>query len=138
MKRNPALALGVLATLAAAAMWHGPGGAAARFTTTAERTMRITLDHYEMPGVGVRMQRGPLTRILRFDGPADDFQRGEILRIGREVPGVADTAWAGRPAPRALPLLAEAMLMALACFAIGAVLAYVAALRRRARDAIYE
>lgn len=138
MKRNPAIALGVLATLAAAAMWHGPGGAAARFTATAERTMRITLDHYEMPGVAVKLQRGPLTRRLVFAGPADAFQRSEILRIGREVPGVADTAWAGRPTQRALPLLAEVMLMALACFAIGAVLAYIAALRRRARDAIYE
>ena len=54
------------------------------------------------------------------------------------MPGVADTYWAGpREPPRALPLLAEVMLMALACFAIGAVLAYIAALRRRARDAIY-
>ena len=137
MKRNPALALGFLATLAAAALWHGPGGAAQRFTSTAERTMRITLDHYEMPAVAVKLQQGPLTRTLRFDGPADAFQRSEILRIGREVPGVANTAWAGRPAPRALPLLAEIMLMALASFAIGVVLAYIAALRRRARDAIY-
>ena len=137
MKRNPALLLGILATLAATAIWHGPGGAAARFTATAERTMRITLDHYEMPAVAVRLKRAPLTRILRFDGPADPFQRSEILRIGREVPGVAATAWADRPAARALPLLAEVMLMALACFAIGAVLAYIAALRRRAEEAIY-
>ena len=137
MKRNPALLLGALATLAAASLWHWPGGAADRFTATAERTMRITLDHYEMPGVAVRLQRDPLTRTLRFNGPADGFQRSEILRIGLEVPGVADTAWAGRPAQRALPLLAEVMLMALACFAIGAVLAYIAALRRRAEEAIY-
>lgn len=138
MKRNLALTLGMLATLAAAALWHGPGGAAARFTGRAELLMRTTLDHYEMPGVAVRMQRDPLTRRLRFDGAADDFQRGEILRIGREVPGIADTAWVDQRAARALPLLAEVMLMALASFAIGAVLAYIAALRRRARDAIYE
>lgn len=138
MKRNPALALGFLATLATAALWHGPGGAATRFATTAERTMRMTLDHYEMPAIAVKLQRAPLNRTLQFDGPADDFQRSEILRIGREVPGVAATWWAGqRPPPRALPLLAEAMLMALASFAIGAVLAYIAALRRRAREAIY-
>ena len=137
MKRNPALAFGILATLAATFVWHEPGGAADRFAATAERTMRTTLDHYEMPGIAVRLQRGPLTRTLWFDGRADDFQRGEILRIGREVPGVAATAWAGQPAPRALPLLAEIMLMALASFAAGAVLAYIAALRRRAREAIY-
>lgn len=138
MKRNTALALGVAATLAATFLWHGPGGAAERFAATADRTMRTTLDHYEMPGVDARLRRGPLTRHLRFAGPADDFQRGEIIRIGRDVPGVADAYWAGRPAPRALPLFAEAMLLALACFAIGVVLAYVAALRRRAREAIYE
>ncbi len=138
MKRNPALVIGILATIAASALWHGPGGAAARFTATAERTMRITLDHYEMPGVAVRMQRSPLTRTLAFDGSADSFQRSEIQRIGREVPGIADTVWAGRQPPRALPLLAEVTLMALTCFAIGAVLAYIAALRRRARDAIFE
>lgn len=140
MSHHPAfaLALGVVATLAAAALWHGPGGAANRFTARAELLMRTTLDHYEMPGVAVRMERGPLIRRLRFDGAADDFQRSEILRIGREVPGIADTAWANRPAARALPLLAEVMLMALASFAIGAILAYIAALRRRARDAIYE
>ena len=137
MKRNASLILGIVATLAAAAVWHGPGGAANRFAATAERTMRMTLDHYEMPGIAVTLDRGPLVRTLRFDGPADDFQRSEILRIGREVPGVANTVWAGRPAPRALPLLAEVMLMALASFAIGAVLAYIAALRRRAREAIY-
>ena len=137
MKRNPALALGIVATLAAAFLWHGPGGAAKRFTTTAERTMRLTLNHYEMPTVAVRLQRAPLTRHLRFEGPADTFQRAEIARIGREVPGVADTYWGDRTPPRALPLLAEVMLMALACFATGAVLAYIAALRRRARDAIY-
>lgn len=138
MNRNPALALGMLATLAATAMWHGPGGAANRFATTAERTMRITLAHYEMPDVAARLNRDPLTRQLGFSGAADAFQRGEIARIGREVPGVSDTYWTDRPAPRALPLLAEVMLMALACFAIGAVLAYIAALRRRARDAIYQ
>ena len=137
MKRNPALAIGIFATLTAAAVWHGPGGAGTRFTTTAERLMRDTLDHYEMPQVAVQMQREPLSRTLRFNGPADGFQRSEILRIGREVPGVADTAWVGRPPARALPLLAEVMLMALASFAIGAVLAYIAVLRRRARDAIY-
>ncbi|MES2903477.1 MAG: hypothetical protein V4696_04760 [Pseudomonadota bacterium] len=137
MKRNPALAIGFLATLAASFVWHGPGGAGARFTTETERIMRATLDYYEMPGIAVQMQRGPLTRTLRFSGPADDFQRSEIVRIGREVPGIADTAWAGRPSPRALPLLAEVMLMALSSFAIGAIFAYIAALRRRARDAIY-
>ena len=138
MKRNAALGIGVLATLAATFLWHGPGGAGERFAGSIDRTMRATLDHYEMPTIAARTQRTPLTRRLMLDGPADDFQRGEIKRMSLEVPGVATAYWAGRRAPpRAMPLLAEAMLMALACFAIGAVLAYIAALRRRAREAIY-
>ncbi|MEO5578038.1 MAG: hypothetical protein ABIR25_03170 [Sphingomicrobium sp.] len=136
MKRNTALVTGLVATLAATFLWHGPGGAGARFAGSIDRTMRATLDHYEMPSVAARLQRDPLTRRLMLEGPADDFQRGEIKRIALDVPGVATAHWAGpRNPPRALPLLAEAMLMALACFAIGVVLAYIAALRRRSREA---
>ena len=136
MNRNRALAIGVAATIAAASMWHGPGGAGERFAGTIERTMRATLDHYEMQPVAARLQRGPLARRLLLDGPADAFQRAEIARIALEVPGVGSAHWSGpRSPPRALPLIAEIMLMALAAFAIGVVLAYIAALRRRAREA---
>ena len=136
MNRNNALGIGVAATLAATFLWHGPGGAGNRLAGSIDRTMRTTLDHYEMPSVAARIQREPLTRRLLLDGPADDFQRGEIKRIALDVPGVATAHWAGpRNPPRALPLIAEVMLMALACFAIGVVLAYIAALRRRSREA---
>ena len=136
MKRNTALVLGIAATLAASFLWHGPGGAGERLAGSIDRTMRATLDYYEMPQVAARTQRYPLTRRLMLDGPADYFQRSEIKRISLEVPGVAAAHWAGpRDPPRALPLLAEVMLMALACFAIGVVLAYIAALRRRSREA---
>ena len=136
MKRNTALGIGLAATLAATFLWHGPGGAGERLAGSIDRTMRATLAHYEMQPVTARLQREPLTRRVMLDGPADDFQRGEIKRIALDVPGVANAHWAGpRNPPRALPLLAEAMLMALACFAIGVVLAYIAALRRRSREA---
>ena len=136
MNRNGALALGIAATLAASFLWHGPGGAGERFAGTIDRTMRATLDHYEMQPVTARLQRDPLTRRLLLDGPADAFQRTEIARIALEVPGLGSAYWPGpRDPPRALPLLAEVMLMALAAFAIGVVLAYIAALRRRAREA---
>lgn len=138
MKRNTALAIGVAATLAATFLWHGPGGAGERFAGLIDRQMRATLDHYEMPMIAARVERGPLTRRMMLDGPADDFQRGEIKRMSLELPGIAGAHWAGRRAPpRAVPLIAEVMLMALACFAIGVVLAYIAALRRRANEAIF-
>lgn len=136
MNRVGALAIGVVATLAATYLWHGPGGAGERFAGTIDRTMRATLDHYEMQPVAARLQRDPLTRRLLLDGPADAFQRSEISRIALEVPGLASAHWPGpRDPPRALPLIVEVMLMALAAFAIGVVLAYYAALRRRAREA---
>lgn len=136
MNRNSALAIGVVATLAASLLWHGPGGAGARFAGRIERTMRATLDHYEMQPVTARLQRDPLTRRLLLDGPADPFQRAEIARIALEVPGLGSAHWSGpRNPPRAVPLFAEAMMMALAAFAIGVVLAYIAALRRRSREA---
>lgn len=136
MKRNTALGIGIAATLAATFLWHGIGGAGERLAGSIDRTMRTTLDHYEMPAVAARTQRDPLTRRLMLDGPADDFQRSEISRIALEVPGVAAAYWAGpRPPARAIPLFVEVMLMALAAFAIGVVLAYIVALRRRAREA---
>lgn len=136
MNRVGALAVGVAATLATTLLWHGPGGAGERFAGTIDRTMRATLDHYEMQSVVARVQRDPLKRRLLLDGPADAFQRAEIARIALEVPGLAAAHWPGpRNPPRALPLLAEVMLMALAAFAVGVVLAYIAALRRRARKA---
>lgn len=136
MKRNTALGIGVASSLAAAALWHGPGGAGDRFAASVDRTMRLTLDHYEMQQVAARMERGPLARRLMLGGPADDFQRAEIARIALEVPGVQAAHWSGPRGPtRIAPLIAEVMALALACFAIGVVLAYIAALRRRSREA---
>ena len=136
MKRNGALALGLAATLAATALWHGPSGAGERFAVAVDREVRFMLDHYEMQAVAGRIERGPLTRRVLLSGPADDFQRGEIKRMTETLPGVATTQWEGGAGARQLPLLAEAALMALACFAAGVVLAYIAALRRRAREAL--
>jgi len=129
MRRITAFAIGIAATLAATLLWHGPGGAGNRLAKD--------LDHYEMQAVGARIQHDPLTRRILLGGPADDFQRGEIKRMSQNLPGVATAHWIGSgDRTRQLPLLAEAMLVALACFAAGAVLAYIAALRRRAREAL--
>jgi hypothetical protein len=138
MKRNPALAIGIAATLASAWLWHGPSGAGDRLTSQLAHQARTMLDHYEMQQVAVSVERAPLSRRLLLGGPADAFQRSEITRMSEEIPGVADARW---PAERrtggfVLPLLAEAMLLSLASFAVGVILAYVAALRRRAREAI--
>lgn len=135
MKRNIALAIGVAATLAATLLWHGPSGAGARLGKTIDHEVRTMLDHYEMQQVGARIQHDPLTRRVVLDGPADDFQRAEIKRMSETLPGVATAHWADSgDKKRQLPLLAEVALMALASFAAGTILAYIAALRRRSRE----
>ena len=84
---------GVAATIAASLLWHGPLGAGDRLATRADKIARATLDYYELPAVSARLQRGPLARNVILSGPADDFQRSELVRIMRQVPGANDARW---------------------------------------------
>ncbi|MFL6730201.1 MAG: hypothetical protein ACJ8E3_03185 [Sphingomicrobium sp.] len=126
---RPALAVGLAATLAAAALWHGPVGAAGRFTGTIERGARQALKHYEMSAVTAHLHRGPLSRRLILSGSADDFQRSELARLLSQLPGVSGATWSNRST--GLPLIVEGLAAAVVGFLIGAVLAYVVELRRR-------
>lgn len=128
-RRNLAIAVGLAATIGAAALWHGPIGGAERFAGTVDRTARQALDHYEMSAVSARLHRGPLSRRLILSGPADDFQRAELVRLFSQVPGVSGASWTDETG--ALPLVAEALAVALAGFLAGLLLAYLIELRRR-------
>lgn len=86
-------ALCLFATIAAAALYHGPLGTGDAFAARVDTTARRTLDYYELPAVQARMQRGPLTRRIILSGPADEFQRAELVRIMDNVPGVIDATW---------------------------------------------
>ena len=123
------IALGLAASIAAVALWHGPIGAAGSYSARVERAARATLDDWEMSQVEARLGRGPLSRQLILSGPADDFQRGELVRIMSELPGVGRATWS--PEDRALPLIAEAALTALVGYLLGLLLAFLVALRRR-------
>ena len=139
MKRNTALGLGLAASVTATLLWHGPGGAGARLSASLDHEVRAMLDHYEMQAIRARVQHDPLTRRILLEGPADDFQRGEIKRMSGALPGIAAAHWVGQgEQERQLPLIAEVLLMALAGFAAGVVIAYVIALRRRSREALAE
>ena len=135
MNRRLMFALGLALTLAEGALWHGPLGAADRFDAQVTAQSRDVLDHYEMFAVDARFARDPLRRTLILSGPADDFQRRELLRIMAEIPGAGSVRWADspQPSPPRLPLLAEAELFALAGFGFGLLLAYLLELRRRSR-----
>ena len=98
------LLLGVAAVMGFTALWHGPLGAGERLTQQAEASARHTLDYYELPMIQAHMQRHPLTRRLILSGPADDFQRAELVRILDQVPGVLEVRWdpASLPQERSL------------------------------------
>ncbi len=93
MNRRQILFLGIAAVVGTAALWHGPLGAGDRLASQAEASARRTLDYYELPMIQARMQRHPLTRRLILSGPADDFQRAELIRILDDTPGVLEVRW---------------------------------------------
>ena len=93
MNRQAIILIGVAATMAFTALWHGPFGAGDRLAAQVEGRARQTLDYYELPMIQARLQRGPLSRRLLLSGPADDFQRAELVRILDETPGVVDVRW---------------------------------------------
>ena len=134
---------GIAATFAFAALWHGPlGNAGARTLAENEALTQANLDYYDMDFVDNWMQREPLTRRIWLAGPADDFQRTELVRIIEGIPNVSDVQWyrEDRDTVRAeivLPLVVEAELAALSAFAFGFIITYLIARRRRSiRDAI--
>ena len=93
MNRTAILLIGIAATAGFTALWHGPLGAGERLVLQSETSARRTLDYYEMPMIQAHMQRGPLARRLILSGPADDFQRRELVRILDETPGVLEVRW---------------------------------------------
>ena len=127
-RRRPLLIAGLVA-LAAAAAWHGPLGAADRFTTKIERQARQALDYYEMTKVTAHLHRGPLSRRLILSGPADDFQTSELARLLGQLPGVSSVSWSDRTG--GIPLIAEGELAAILGFLGGLLIAYLIELRRR-------
>lgn len=93
MKRGHILLIGLAAVTAFGALWHGPLGAGERLASQAEASARRTLNHYELPMIQAQIQRHPLARRLILSGPADDFQRSELIRILDETPGVLEVRW---------------------------------------------
>jgi hypothetical protein len=132
-RRHRGRNLGLLATfvlsLAAAALWCGPAGGAARFSARIERDVRLTLDTYEMTKITGHLHHGPLTRRIVLTGPADDFQRSQLVLTMETLPGVSSATW--NPDSGGTPLIAEAAGSAVLGFLLGLFVAYLRELRRR-------
>lgn len=127
-RRIVALAAGLLAAIGLATLWHGPLGGADDFAATVDQSVRASLVYNEIPEVSGHLHRGPLTRRVLLSGPADDFQRSELVRIIGELPGVESTSWSGGTG---VPLIVEGGIAAILGFLLGLLVAYLRELRRR-------
>jgi hypothetical protein len=123
------LVIGAVAAVILAALWHGPLGGANQFQTRVDRGIRATLSYYEMTQVNAHLHHDPLTRRVLLSGPADDFQRGELVRLMEELPGVSSASWS--PDGGGVPLIAEGAGVSITGFLLGLLLAYLVELRRR-------
>ena len=126
--RNAIFAAGAVVAIALAALWHGPLGAADRFAATVDRSVRATLIAKYFPEVRGHLHRGPLTRTVLLSGPADDFQRSQLVEFIGDVPGVERATWSNGSG---IPLIVEGAIAAILGFLLGLVLAYLRELRRR-------
>ena len=86
------LLLGAIATIGVTETFHGLSGAA-EVQRQVEGQARQVLDINEMTQVQAHLADRPLTRTLILSGPADDFQRSELVRVLGELPGVARVEW---------------------------------------------
>ena len=93
MNRMTIAIAGLAAVTAFTALWHGPLGAGEKLARQVESDARQRLDHDEMFQIQAHLQRNPLSRRLVLRGPADDFQRGELVRRLDEVPGILEVRW---------------------------------------------
>ena len=93
MSGRTILLIGLALVVGSTALWHGPLGAGDRLAQRIESRARRQLDHDEMFQIQAHLQRQPLSRRLVLSGPADDFQRGELVRRLDDVPGVLEVRW---------------------------------------------
>jgi hypothetical protein len=127
-RKWPLIGIAAAVALAGAALWHGPLGAADRFSTKVESMAQEALGYYEMTDVTAKLHHGPLTRRLMLSGRADDFQHSELVRLLSQLPGVSKATWGSSAG---LPLLLEAEIVAAMGFLAGLLLAYGIEARRR-------
>ena len=127
--RSLMFAIGVALVVGLAVLWHGPLGAADRFSSVVERYVRLAIVYNEIPEVTGHLHHGPLTRRVLLSGPADDFQRSELVQIIAEVPGVSSATWS--PSSAGVPLIVQGIAAGVVGFLFGVMLAYLIDLRRR-------
>lgn len=122
------LVIGAVLSIAAAALWHGPLGGADRFATRIDRIVQKTFVFYDIPQAHGHLQHGPLTRQVFLSGQADDFQRSELVRLMKAIPGVSNASWTPSVG---VPLIIQGIIAALIGFLVGLLIARIVESRRR-------
>jgi hypothetical protein len=123
--------IGLAAVVLMTWLWHGPLGNGAALIGGIESGAKKAVAATELPGIEVRLGHDPLSRTATLSGPANSFQRegggegmyGEpgLTDIVRSIEGVGAVRWADEPggAGGGLPLLVEALLLAMLAFLLG-------------------
>jgi hypothetical protein len=130
---------GLLLTLAAAWVWHGPLGHGERLISALEAEAVEAVAKSEVPGIRVSLSRDPLARAATLSGPANDLQReglGSQKGVSdyvREVEGIGPVRWTDEPKPerRIVPLAMETLALAALAYLIGLGLGWLLWGRRR-------
>jgi OmpA-OmpF porin, OOP family len=91
--------IGLALALAAGWLSHTPLGRGEAFVSGLETRAKGMVDHANVPGIGVRFSRDPLSRKAVFSGHADRYQREGLYDYlgfnGRvlSIPGVSSVCW---------------------------------------------
>lgn len=86
---------GLAATVASAALFHGPAGYGERLLNNLDARVQPIVARQELSGVTATLARTPMARDLVFRGPANDFQRERFVEIIQEanVRGLRSVGW---------------------------------------------
>src|SRR5829696_7240144 len=90
---------GLLLTLAAGWLAHGPLGGGERLIDSLENRARVEVAKAELPEIAVRLDRDPLARRVTLSGRANDLQREGLgsqkglSDYARDVEGIAVVRW---------------------------------------------
>lgn len=128
--------IGLTATVGSAWVFHEPAGYGERLIDGLDAQVRPIVARQELPSVTASFVRSPVSRDLRFSGPANDFQRQRFVEIIQEaqIRGLRSVAWdrASLPVeapPRGrnavmLPLFAESLIWQVGGYLLGLSAAY--------------
>lgn len=87
--------IGLAATLASAALFHGPAGYGERLLAGLESQVQPLVAKQEVESVHAGFARDPMSRSLVFRGPANDFQRQRFVELVQEenIRGIRSIGW---------------------------------------------